>query len=77
MEEEVKRKKTLKEVIADEYKRCSVDPIHFMKKYCIIQHPKKGKVNFNLFSYQEQCLFDFEENRFVIVNKGRQLDFLL
>lgn len=33
MEEEVKRKKTLKEVIADEYKRCSVDPTHFMKKY--------------------------------------------
>lgn len=73
MSENQTRKRSLKEVIADEYKRCSVDPVHFMKKYCLIQHPKKGKIHFHLFSYQEQCLFDFEENRFVIVNKGRQL----
>lgn len=73
MQEEVKVKKTLKEIIEEEYKKCSVDPTHFMKKYCVIQHPKKGKVNFKLFSFQEQCLFDFEENRFVVVNKGRQL----
>lgn len=73
MQEEVKVKKTLKEIIEDEYRKCSTDPTHFMKKYCVIQHPKKGKVNFKLFSFQEQCLFDFEENRFVVVNKGRQL----
>lgn len=73
MSEDVKKPKTLKELISEEYKRCSVDPSYFMKKYCIIQHPKKGKVNFELFSFQEQCIQDFEEHRYVIVNKGRQL----
>lgn len=65
--------KTLKEIIKDEYARCSLDPVHFMKKYCLIQHPTKGKIGFNLYPFQEQCLKDFNENRFVIVNKGRQL----
>ncbi len=67
------KQKTLKQIIAEEYKKCSKDPVHFMKKYCIIQHPEKGKINFHLFPYQEQCLSDFNTNRFVIVNKGRQL----
>lgn len=67
------QQKTLKQIIAEEYLKCSKDPVHFMRKYCIIQHPEKGKVQFHLYSYQEQCLRDFNENRFVIVNKGRQL----
>ena len=40
--------KSLKEIIADEYKKCATDPVHFMKKYCIIQHPTKGKIYFHL-----------------------------
>jgi hypothetical protein len=67
------QQKTLKQVIADEFLKCSKDPIHFMKKYCIIQHPERGKINFHLFPFQEQCLTDFDRNRFVIINKGRQL----
>ncbi len=46
-------KKSLKEIIRDEYKKCSVDPVHFMRKYCIIQHPTKGKMYFNLYPFQE------------------------
>ena len=49
-------KKTLKEIIRDEYKKCSVDPVHFMRKYCIIQHPTKGKMYFNLYPFQEESL---------------------
>ena len=67
------QKKTLKQIIAEEYKKCSTDPVHFMKKYCIIQHPEKGKINFNLYDFQEQCLRDFDDHRFTIINKGRQL----
>lgn len=67
------QQKTLKQVIAEEYLKCSKDPIHFMKKYCIIQHPERGKINFHLYSFQEQCLTDFDKHRFVIINKGRQL----
>ena len=44
----------LKQVIQQEYKKCVVDPIYFMKKYCTIQHPKDGKIKFNLYDYQEK-----------------------
>ena len=44
----------LKEVIKSEYKKCAKDPIYFLKKYCVVQHPIKGKVPFHLWSYQEE-----------------------
>jgi hypothetical protein len=37
-------KKTLKEIISEEYRKCAGDPIYFMKKYCVIQHPVRGKI---------------------------------
>ena len=57
-------KKTLKEIIADEYRRCAFDPIYFMRKYCMIQHPTRGKIPFHLYKFQEECLTDFKDNRF-------------
>jgi len=65
-------KKSLKEIIAEEYKKCAVDPIHFMKKYCMIQHPVRGKIPFHLFPFQEATLTQFKDNRFNIVLKSRQ-----
>ncbi len=56
-------KKSIKEIIRDEYKRCSQDPIHFMRKYCIIQHPTKGKMYFNLYPFQEDALTSLKEHR--------------
>ena len=32
----ITQKKSLKEIISEEYKKCASDPIHFMKKYCMI-----------------------------------------
>ena len=32
-------KQSLKDIIKLEYQKCAQDPIHFMKKYCMIQHP--------------------------------------
>ena len=66
-------KKSLKEIIAEEYRKCALDPIYFMKKYCIIQHPVRGKIPFHLFPFQEDCLTDFKENRLNIILKSRQL----
>jgi len=66
-------KKSLKEIIRDEYKRCSQDPIYFMRKYCIIQHPTKGKMYFNLYPFQEDSLTQLKENRYNIILKSRQL----
>ena len=66
-------KKTLKEIIRDEYKRCVQDPIHFMRKYCIIQHPTQGKIYFNLYPFQEESLTQISQNRYNIILKSRQL----
>jgi hypothetical protein len=66
------RKKTLKEIVAEEYIRCSKDPIYFMRKYCMIQHPVRGKIPFHLFPFQEKTLTEFKNNRFNIVLKSRQ-----
>ena len=66
------QKKSLKDIIAEEYKKCAVDPIHFMKKYCMIQHPVRGKIPFQLFPFQEKTLTQFKDNRFNVVLKSRQ-----
>ena len=68
-----KPQKSLKELIAEEYRKCALDPIYFMKKYCVIQHPQRGKIPFHLYPFQENCLTDFKENRFNIILKSRQL----
>jgi hypothetical protein len=64
--------RTLKDVIKDEYKKCAADPVYFMKKYCKIQHPTKGKIRFELFPFQEKTLNEFKNNRYNIVLKSRQ-----
>ena len=68
----ITQKKSLKDIIAEEYKKCAVDPIHFMKKYCMIQHPVRGKIPFQLYPFQEKTLTQFNGNRFNVVLKSRQ-----
>ena len=65
--------KTLKEVIKEEYKKCLVDPIYFMKKYVKIQHPIRGTVNFDLYPFQEKALTDLVNFDFNIILKSRQM----
>ena len=66
-------KKQLKEAIKREYAKCATDPTYFLGKYGIIQHPVKGKVNFNLYDFQEKSLKSFMEHDYNIVLKARQL----
>ena len=63
---------SLKEIIKLEYQKCSKDPIYFMKKYCMIQHPTRGKIPFHLYPFQENTLNDFYSYRYNIVLKSRQ-----
>ena len=65
--------KKLRDVIKKEYLKCVQDPVHFMRKYCTIQHPKEGKIKFDLYPFQEKCLTDFNDNRYNIILKARQL----
>ena len=44
-----------------------------MRKYCTIQHPKEGKIKFDLYPFQEKCLTEFKDNRYNIILKSRQL----
>jgi hypothetical protein len=66
------QKKSLKAIIAEEYQKCASDPIYFMKKYCKIQHPVRGKIPFHLFPFQEETLVDFKDHRYNIILKSRQ-----
>jgi len=63
----------LKDVIKQEYVKCASDPVYFLKKYCLIQHPIKGKIPFNLYNFQEKTVEDFVQSRFNIILKARQL----
>ena len=72
MSDILQNKKSLKQIIAEEYKKCASDPIHFMKKYCMIQHPVRGKIPFHLYPFQEKTLTEFKNNRFNVVLKSRQ-----
>jgi hypothetical protein len=65
--------KSLREIIQDEFKRCAIDPAHFMKKYCVIQHPTKGKTYFHLYPFQEDVLHTVRDSRYTIILKSRQL----
>ena len=53
----------LKDVIKQEYVKCASDPVYFLKKYCMIQHPIKGKIPFHLYDFQEKTslgIFDLQ-----------------
>ena len=63
----------LKAIIRQEYLKCAQDPAHFMKKYCNIQHPQRGRVLFNLYPFQEKTLHLFRDNPYSIILKSRQL----
>jgi hypothetical protein len=65
--------KILKDIIREEYLKCAANPAYFMKKYARIQHPTRGTILFDLWGFQEDVLKDFQEHRYNICLKSRQL----
>ena len=63
----------LRELIKEEYKRCMVDPIYFMKKYVKIQHPLRGTIPFELYPFQESALRDLVSFDHNIILKSRSM----
>ena len=63
----------IKQIIQQQYTMCAKDPVFFMRQYCYIQHPKKGKIKFNLFPFQEDSLTELRDNRYSVILKSRQL----
>ena len=68
--------KELKQIIQREYLKCVENPVHFMTKYCTIQHPKRGKVKFDLYPFQQKCVNEFKDNRYNIILKACFLSIL-
>lgn len=53
--------------------KCGKDPNYFFKHYLKIQHPVKGLIPFDTFPFQDDCVDQFNDHRFNIVLKSRQL----
>jgi hypothetical protein len=63
----------VKDKLREEYIKCALDPIYFMREYCYIQHPVQGKIKFDLYKFQEKTLDDLKNNDYNIILKARQL----
>ena len=63
----------IKKIIAQEFIKCAKDPSYFMKKYCYIQHPTRGRILFNLYPFQDKILHLFRDHQYIITLKSRQL----
>jgi len=63
----------IKQIIREEYLKCASNPAHFMRKYCYIQHPQRGRVLFNLYPFQDKVLNLWKDNPYDIILKSRQL----
>jgi hypothetical protein len=53
--------------------KCGKDPNYFFKNYLKIQHPVRGLIPFDTYPFQDDCVDQFNDNRFNIVLKSRQL----
>ena len=62
------RDQILKEVI-----KSGKDPGYFINNYAKISHPLRGLVPFKLYDYQEDLLTSFNQHRFNVILKARQL----
>tara|TARA_B100000700_G_C14997073_1_gene834395 strand:+ start:184 stop:1761 length:1578 start_codon:yes stop_codon:yes gene_type:complete len=62
------KQRQVKEII-----KCGKDPSYFFNRYIKIQHPIRGSIPFKTYDFQDSCVADFEEHRFNIVLKSRQL----
>ncbi len=65
--------KDIKKIIAQEYIKCAKDPAYFMRKYCHIQHPTRGRILFSLYPFQSEVLHLFKDHQYIITLKSRQL----
>ena len=62
------KKEIYKEVI-----KCGKDPVYFVNNYARISHPQKGLIPFKTYDFQSELLNDFNNYRFNIILKARQL----
>ena len=62
-----------KQDIVKEIVKSGKDPVYFINNYCRISHPLRGLIKFDTFPYQDNLLQDFNDFRFSVILKARQL----
>jgi hypothetical protein len=62
-----------RELIKQEFLKCSTDYIYGIKKYFRVEHPTQGIIPFNLYQFQERTLEELIKYRFNIILKSRQM----
>ena len=63
---------TKKQMLA-EIVKSGKDPAYFINNYCRISHPMEGLIPFKTYPYQDDMLINFNDHRFNIILKARQL----
>ena len=53
--------------------KCGKNSSYFINTYVKIQHPTRGLVKFNTYKFQDECLTKFNDHRFNVILKSRQL----
>ncbi len=62
------KKETMKEIV-----KCGKTPDYFINTYAKITHPQRGLIPFHLYDFQKDLLENFEDYRFNVILKARQL----
>ena len=62
------KKQRVKEIL-----KCGKDPSYFLKTYARISHPMHGLILFDTYDFQDDLLKDFNDYRFNVILKARQL----
>ena len=62
-----------KEQILKEIIKSGKDPVYFINNYAKISHPMHGLIPFNTYDFQKTLIDDFNDHRFTVILKARQL----
>ena len=62
-----------KKQIVAEIIKCGKDSSYFINNYAKISHPMKGLIPFKTYEYQDDLLDNFNDHRFNVILKARQL----
>jgi phage terminase large subunit-like protein len=62
-----------KQHMRNEYAKCFIDPMYFIRTYVKIQHQDRGIIPFDLYPFQSDALSVFHANNRIVVLKSRQM----
>ena len=65
---QLSKKEAIKEIV-----KCGKDPTYFINNYARISHPLRGLIPFKTYPFQDDLLINFNEYRFNVILKARQL----